>query len=101
MRRIIHEGGFTQDDNKQYRPVVYSNTIQSLVAILRAMSTLKIAFSDPDREVLLLLHLLLLLTAHCHSFTITIPVLTIHSVLFSELVLLLSSLGNVLKVHSK
>ena len=50
-RRIIHEGGFTQEDNKQYRPVVYSNTIQSLVAILRAMNTLKIAFADPDREV--------------------------------------------------
>lgn len=39
------------EDFKQYRPVVYSNTIQSLVAILRAMPNLGIAFADEDREV--------------------------------------------------
>ena len=38
------------EDFKQYRPVVYSNTIQSLVAILRAMPNLGIAFPDEDRE---------------------------------------------------
>ena len=48
--RIIHESGFTVEDFKQYRPVVYSNTIQSLVAILRAMPNLGIAFTDEDRE---------------------------------------------------
>ena len=26
--KIIHESGFTSEDFKQYRPVVYSNTIQ-------------------------------------------------------------------------
>ena len=49
--RIIHESGFTSEDYKQYRPVVYSNTIQSLVAILRAMPTLGISFAGNDREV--------------------------------------------------
>ena len=49
--RIIHESGFTSEDFKQYRPVVYSNTIQSLVAILRAMPNLGIQFSHEDREV--------------------------------------------------
>lgn len=49
--RIIHEGGFTSEDNKQYKPVVYSNTIQSLVAIIRAMGTLSIPFGDNEREV--------------------------------------------------
>ncbi|KAL3311142.1 Guanine nucleotide-binding protein G(o) subunit alpha [Cichlidogyrus casuarinus] len=44
--KIIHEGGFTPEDNKQYKPVVYSNTIQSMVAILRAMNTLGIEFAD-------------------------------------------------------
>ena len=48
--KIIHESGFTVEDFKQYRPVVYSNTIQSLVAILRAMPNLGIAFTDEDRE---------------------------------------------------
>nr|P53359.2 RecName: Full=Guanine nucleotide-binding protein G(o) subunit alpha [Manduca sexta]CAA88905.1 alpha subunit, Go, heterotrimeric guanyl nucleotide binding protein [Manduca sexta] len=48
--KIIHESGFTNEDFKQYRPVVYSNTIQSLVAILRAMPTLGITYANKDRE---------------------------------------------------
>ncbi|KAA3673141.1 guanine nucleotide-binding protein G(o) subunit alpha [Paragonimus westermani] len=47
--KIIHEGGFTQEDNKQFKPVVYSNTIQSMVAILRAMNTLGIQFGDGEQ----------------------------------------------------
>jgi guanine nucleotide-binding protein G(o) subunit alpha len=54
--RIIHESGFTSEDFKQYRPVVYSNTIQSLVAILRAMPNLNIAFGNNEREVSVVLH---------------------------------------------
>jgi len=50
-RRIIHEGGFTSEDNKQFKPVVYSNTIQSLVAIIRAMAVLRIDFGDNERDV--------------------------------------------------
>ena len=48
--KIIHESGFTSEDFKQYRPVVYSNTIQSLVAILRAMPNLNISFSNNERD---------------------------------------------------
>ncbi|BFZ12731.1 hypothetical protein BsWGS_15770 [Bradybaena similaris] len=48
--KIIHEGGFTLEDNKQYKPIVYSNTVQSLVAIIRAMRTLNIAYTDTNRE---------------------------------------------------
>lgn len=51
LARIIHESGFTSEDFKQYRPVVYSNTIQSLVAILRAMPNLNISFGSNEREV--------------------------------------------------
>jgi guanine nucleotide-binding protein G(o) subunit alpha len=51
LSRIIHESGFTSEDFKQYRPVVYSNTIQSLVAILRAMPNLNITFGNNEREV--------------------------------------------------
>ncbi|KAF9424917.1 hypothetical protein HW555_000218 [Spodoptera exigua] len=49
--KIIHESGFTNEDFKQYRPVVYSNTIQSLVAILRAMPNLGITYGNKDREI--------------------------------------------------
>ncbi|CAH0391305.1 unnamed protein product [Bemisia tabaci] len=48
--KIIHESGFTPEDFKQYRPVVYSNTIQSLVAILRSMPILGISFANSERE---------------------------------------------------
>lgn len=48
--KIIHDSGFTPEDFRQYKPVVYSNTIQSMVAILRAMQSLQISFADYSRE---------------------------------------------------
>ena len=56
--RIIHENGFTRDECKQYRPAVYSNTIQSLAAIIRGMDLLGLNFADPARRVSLLILLL-------------------------------------------
>uniref|UniRef100_A0A8P0SE84 G protein subunit alpha o1 n=1 Tax=Canis lupus familiaris TaxID=9615 RepID=A0A8P0SE84_CANLF len=47
---IIHEDGFSGEDVKQYKPVVYSNTIQSLAAIVRAMDTLGIEYGDKERK---------------------------------------------------
>lgn len=49
--RIIHEKGYSQEECLQYKPVVYSNTIQSMIAIIRAMGQLKIDFGHPDRAV--------------------------------------------------
>ncbi|XP_077982107.1 guanine nucleotide-binding protein G(o) subunit alpha-like [Glandiceps talaboti] len=48
--RIIHEDGFSIEDLKQYKPVVFSNTLQSMVAMLRAMETLKVDYGDKERE---------------------------------------------------
>ena len=48
--KIIHQNGFTSEERMEYRPLVYSNTIQSLVDILRAITKLGIAFSQEDRE---------------------------------------------------
>lgn len=47
--KIIHETGYSPEECEQYRPVVYSNTIQSLMAIIRAMGQLKIDFVDMTR----------------------------------------------------
>lgn len=47
--KIIHETGYSREECQQYKPVVYSNTIQSLMAIIRAMGQLRIDFSDPSR----------------------------------------------------
>lgn len=48
--KIIHDNGFTRDECKQYRPVVYSNTIQSLAAIIKGMDVLGINFANPARR---------------------------------------------------
>ncbi|EDO49692.1 predicted protein [Nematostella vectensis] len=47
--KIIHEHGYSKEECTQYKQVVYSNTIQSMIAIIRAMGTLKIEFGHPDR----------------------------------------------------
>ena len=44
--KIIHQDGYSKEDFVQYRPVVYSNTIQSLGAIIRAMNMLNIHFNE-------------------------------------------------------
>lgn len=44
--KIIHERGYNSEECTQYKPVVFSNTIQSLMAIIRAMAQLRIDFSD-------------------------------------------------------
>ena len=49
--KIIHETGYSKEECEQYRPVVYSNTIQSLMTIIRAMGQLRIDFADPSRAV--------------------------------------------------
>ncbi len=49
--RIIHEDGYSEEECKQYKVVVYSNTIQSIMAIIRAMGRLKIDFGDAARAV--------------------------------------------------
>lgn len=49
--RIIHEKGYSQEECLQYRPVVYSNIMQSMIAIIRAMGQLKIKFGCPESEV--------------------------------------------------
>jgi len=49
QHRIIHENGYSLEERQQYKPVVYSNAVQSMVAILRAMGHLQIDFSNPDR----------------------------------------------------
>lgn len=62
--KIIHETGYSDEERKAYRPVVcvlyvrcallylqvYSNTIQSMMAILKAMGPLKIEFSTTTRK---------------------------------------------------
>jgi len=47
--KILHQDGFSEDERKTFKPVVFANTVQSMVAILKAMESLNIAYGDPDR----------------------------------------------------
>ncbi|XP_012535052.1 guanine nucleotide-binding protein G(i) subunit alpha isoform X1 [Monomorium pharaonis] len=47
--KIIHETGYSKEECEQYTPVVYSNTIQSLMTIIRAMGDLRIDFAEPSK----------------------------------------------------
>ncbi|XP_023561900.1 guanine nucleotide-binding protein G(i) subunit alpha-2 [Octodon degus] len=47
--KIIREDGYSEEECRQYRAVVYSNTIQSIMATVKAMSNLQIDFADPHR----------------------------------------------------
>lgn len=47
--RIIHGNGYSPDECIQYKHVVYSNTLESLVAILNAMKSLGIEFVSHSR----------------------------------------------------
>ncbi|XP_034967292.1 guanine nucleotide-binding protein G(i) subunit alpha-2-like [Zootoca vivipara] len=47
--KIIHEDGYSEEECQQYKAVVYSNTIQSIMAIIKAMGNLQIDFGDPAR----------------------------------------------------
>lgn len=49
--RILHKDGFSQQDLEMIKPVVYSNCIHCMLAILRAMFHLQIEYEDPDRMV--------------------------------------------------
>jgi len=47
--KIIHEDGYSKDECLQYKAVVYSNTLQSLITIVKAMGKLKIEFEEAER----------------------------------------------------
>jgi len=47
--KIIHDSEHMEDAN-EYKPIVYSNSNQSMAAIIKAMATLEINFGNPDRK---------------------------------------------------
>ncbi|VEL29984.1 unnamed protein product [Protopolystoma xenopodis] len=47
--KIIHDNGFSPEERICFKLIVYSNMLQSMIAIIRAMGELRINFSDDDR----------------------------------------------------
>jgi hypothetical protein len=51
FRIIFNENGYTTEERLRFKPVIFSNTIQSMLAILRAMNRLQISFENANRQV--------------------------------------------------
>lgn len=47
--KIIHENGYSHNEREQYKSVVFSNTIQSMIAIIKALHLLDIPFGSVQR----------------------------------------------------
>jgi hypothetical protein len=49
--RIIHAGGFPNDERLQTRAVIYSNLVVAFKVLLEIMTTQNIDFNDPATKV--------------------------------------------------
>lgn len=49
--RIIHGGGYTDEDKRSYAKLVYQNIYMSMQAMVRAMVALGLSLSDPQNQV--------------------------------------------------
>nr|BAW81374.1 short photoreceptor transducin-alpha subunit [Lethenteron camtschaticum] len=47
--KIIHQSGYSIEECMEFIAIIYSNTLQSILAIVRAMGTLSIDFGDTAR----------------------------------------------------
>ena len=51
-RIIFNDNGYTTEECLRFKPVIFSNTVQSMLAILQAMNRLQISFDNTNRKVL-------------------------------------------------
>lgn len=49
--RIIHGGGYTDEDKRSYAKLVFQNIYLSMQTMVRAMETLSLSFSDSANQV--------------------------------------------------
>lgn len=49
--RIIHGGGYTDEDKRSYAKLVFQNIYLSMQTMIRAMETLHLSFSDSRNQV--------------------------------------------------
>lgn len=47
--KLLHDGGYTQDEREAFKEIIFSNTIQSMQAILEAMQNLDCRLKDENR----------------------------------------------------
>lgn len=49
--RIIHGAGYSEEERKGFRPLIYQNIFVSMQAMIEAMDWLQIPFSRPESRV--------------------------------------------------
>ena len=49
--KIIHQDGYSPEECLEFKSVIYGNVLQSILAIVRAMTTLNIQYGDSARQV--------------------------------------------------
>lgn len=49
--RIIHQDGYTEEECMEFKSIIYGNILQSILAIVRAMSTLGIDYAESSCAV--------------------------------------------------
>ena len=49
--RILHDHGFSEEEMLKQKSVVFNNTVQAMVYLLRGMNQLNIQFDNPSLEV--------------------------------------------------
>lgn len=54
--KLIYAQGFSKNEKLEWKPVVFSNIVQSFRVIFEAMEELAIPFQNPENEVSLNYH---------------------------------------------
>ncbi len=49
--RILHQGGYTKEEQMEFRSIIFGNILQSALAIIRGMEMLEINFGSPVGQV--------------------------------------------------
>lgn len=49
--RIIHGGGYSDDEKKEYKQQIYGNVYVAIQNLTNAMSKLKVSFESVENEV--------------------------------------------------
>lgn len=51
MSRILHQGGYTKEEQMEFRAIIFGNILQSALAIIRGMEMLAIDFGSVSAQV--------------------------------------------------
>ncbi|KAG0768190.1 hypothetical protein G6F57_002601 [Rhizopus arrhizus] len=49
--KLIHDGGYTPEERENFKEVIFSNTMQSMIVTLEAMDSLGISFRNPQNQL--------------------------------------------------